>query len=97
MAWWIFCGYDLYLIYSIAIMIITLNCFNNHYKSFLGGLTLGSFLIMIGLWFLDGFVNPTREAYKIGQINALCGHVEYHRVILPDSSIIWERIDDKVE
>jgi len=64
---------------------------------FYSGASMGSLLSLIffgmSLLVLDGFVQPTTNAYRLGQINAICGKIEYQRVIHNDSTVTWEYID----
>lgn len=34
------------------------------------------------------------DAYRVGQIDALTGKVKYHLVVKPDSTRVWEKIDE---
>jgi len=61
------------------------------------GMGVGTILILFSGLVLDVVVRPTVNAYRLGQINAICGKIEYERVYLKDSTVVWERIIKETE
>lgn len=61
------------------------------------GLDLFVWFVMSVFGFIAGIVvasNIIEDRYKEGQIDALTGTVHYELVTQPDSSRVWERVDE---
>jgi len=54
-----------------------------------------SIIVFIAATVIDIGINPTPRAYRLGQINALSGKIEYQRELQPDSTIEWVYIGEK--
>ena len=54
-----------------------------------------SIIVLIAATVIDIGINPTPRAYRLGQINALSGKIEYQRELQPDSTIEWVYIGEK--
>lgn len=58
------------------------------------GILISVCLISIMMGVVDFWVQPTVNAYRLGQINAICGKIEYKRVVEADSTIVWKHINE---
>lgn len=85
-----------FLILAGMACVIAGNQSKNEFVSGFGLAWMISAVILVAMLALINEVfEPTRKAYRLGQINAICGKIEYERVVEPDSTIVWKRIDRK--
>ena len=80
---------------SVTFFSLLALCINAN-SDFSGGIFLG-ILICLGITLILELQDPTVKAYRLGQINAICGKIEYERTMNPDSTITWKYINDEQE
>ena len=81
------------LIFALFVnFVIGTNKDNEFYLGATFGMAIALGIVFVSGFILDVAIEPTKSAYRLGQINAICGKVEYERVYDKDSTIVWERI-----